>query len=106
MNGVIAPSFSAGSSQRAARVTCTAHVICPSGAAAAGPAGSRQLAETISTPTIQVSAPMSPRPLPLNARALQHVGDVLRRLLARAGVDLADGLDGRDGHRRRNALLA
>src|SRR5262252_4971461 len=38
MNGVMMPSVSAGSSQRDASVMCTAHVIVPWGAAAAGAA--------------------------------------------------------------------
>src|SRR5437764_42781 len=42
MNGMIAPSVSAGSSHRAARDTCTPHVMTPSGAAWSGRAGARR----------------------------------------------------------------
>src|SRR5438105_3925169 len=37
MNGMIVPSVSAGSSQRAARLTCTPHVIVSAGVAARAP---------------------------------------------------------------------
>src|SRR2546422_8660466 len=42
MNGMIVPSVSAGSSHRAARDTCTPHVMTPSGAAWSGRAGARR----------------------------------------------------------------
>ena len=42
MNGMIVPSVSAGSSHRAARDTCTPHVMTPSGAAWRGRAGARR----------------------------------------------------------------
>src|SRR2546425_1530422 len=41
MNGMMVPSVSAGSSQRAARETCAPHVTLPSGAAQSGAARAR-----------------------------------------------------------------
>src|SRR6266487_5498086 len=72
MKGVMAPSASPGSSQRAASVTCTAHVICPSGAAAAGEIGSANAANREKAATIQVSRRMWPSrdEQPLRAPAL------------------------------------
>ena len=44
MNGVPIPGVSAGSNHVGASETCTAHVICPSGAATAGTAAATKSA--------------------------------------------------------------
>ncbi len=53
MNGLMNASVSPGSSQRAARVTCSPHVSVPSGAAAAGPATAASNSRTISATLIE-----------------------------------------------------
>src|SRR5215471_8336333 len=61
MNGMIVPSVSAGSSHRAARETCTPHVITPSGAASSGPAhASRKNAIATSAVATRLARPHIP----------------------------------------------
>src|SRR4029453_10975108 len=102
----MADSVSPGSSQRGARVTWNAHVIWPAGPAASailpGPANVQIEAASAATTTdrfMRVTAS-------LHTGAAQNRSDVLRLGLARAGVDLADDLDGRRRDGRGHADLA
>src|SRR6267142_2480292 len=62
MNGMIVPSVSAGSSHRAARDTCTPHVMTPSGAAWSGRAGARRRhASATSAARLREGKPVQPR---------------------------------------------
>src|SRR6185503_7256321 len=95
----MADSVSPGSSQRGASVTWKAYVAWPAGLAACeSPAGAVSAAIAR-----RRAAPYSRR---LDTRTAKDRFDVLRLRLARAGVDLADHLDGRGGDRRGHAHLA
>src|SRR5262245_9230222 len=65
MKGVMMPSVSAGSSQREARVMWTPHVMVPSGAATAGPAGlAIRATAAIRTTTGAITCRICPPSLP------------------------------------------
>src|SRR5262249_47520582 len=95
----MADSVSPGSSQRGASVMWNAYVTCPAGPAACGsPAGAVSVAIAR-----RRAAPYSRR---LDTRTAKDRFDVRRLRLARAGVDLADHLDGRGRNGRGHAHLA
>src|SRR5215470_6278345 len=62
MNGVPMPGVSAGSNQVGASVTCTPHVICPSGPAAPGAASMKSAATRTRDASILMSVLLSSRP--------------------------------------------
>src|SRR5262245_25294807 len=95
----MADSVSPGSSQRGASVTWKAYVAWPAGLAACKtPAGAVRAAIAR-----RRAAPYSRR---LDTRTAKDRFDVLRLRLERAGVDLADHLDGRERNGRADAHLA
>src|SRR5262247_1379160 len=95
----MADSVSPGSTQRGASVTWKAYVAWPAGLAACeSPAGAVSAAIAR-----RRAAPYSRR---LDTRTAKDRFDVLRLRLERAGVDLADHLDGRERDGRADAHLA
>src|SRR5262245_6105206 len=95
----MADSVSPGSSQRGASVTWKAYVAWP-----AGPAACESPVGAVSVAMARRSAAL--QSLGLDTRTAQNRLDVLRLRLARAGVDLADHLDGRRGDGRGHTHLA
>src|SRR2546427_5806934 len=108
----MADSVSPGSSQRGASVTWNAHVTWPSGPAASAVVTAPTSAQIESSSTAAASGRAIPRfisesrRIGLNTGASQDPLDVLGLGLPRAGVDLADGVDGRRRDGRGHALLA